>query len=233
MCDLCYTTHKLYSNSSLPPMDHGQLTRKQLEFFNYILEYKKEQQIWPTYSEIAQKFDYKSPNSVTQNIKSLLKKGYLIKTNDEEYEINPNYGEAQEPTYGGIPIRGIITAGYLQEAVEANLGNITLDMLFPHMDSMFALRVAGRSMQDAGIMDGDFVLLCDDDVEDGDIGAVLYNGETSLKRIYFSTNGLRLEPCNPEYSDISIEPEVFEEVRIIGKYVGHVNRGGIYKAKAS
>ena len=62
------------------------------------------------------------------------------------------------------------------------LGEITLETLFPNIDSLFALRVSGMSMKNAGIYDGDFVLLMDSDVKDGDIGAVLYNGETSLKR---------------------------------------------------
>lgn len=212
-------------------MDNAQLTRKQKEFFDFIIDYKKEHDVWPTYREIAEAFNYKSPNSVTQNIQALLKKGYLIKTEDDEYDIHPNYEEnlgIKKST--GIPVRGLIAAGYLQEAVEADLGSITLETLFPKMDDMFALRVSGMSMKDAGIYDGDFVLLMDNDVKDGDIGAVLYNGETSLKRIYQDKNGLRLEPANKEYDDIVIEPDVFEEVRIIGKYIGHVNRTGIHKA---
>lgn len=213
-------------------MDNAHLTRKQQEFFNYIVEYKKEYDVWPTYREIADHFDYKSPNSVTQNIQALLKKGYLIKRNDEEYDLPPSkkdmlYDSVDEP---GIPIRGLIAAGYLQEAVEADLGKITMSSLFPNLDKLFALRVSGFSMKDVGIYDGDLVLLMDSDVRDGDIGAVLYNGETSLKKIYWDENGLRLEPANEEYDDIVIEPDVFEEVRIIGKYIGHVNRQGFQRA---
>ena len=212
-------------------MDNAQLTRKQKEFFDFIIDYKKEHDVWPTYREIAEAFNYKSPNSVTQNIQALLKKGYLIKTEDDEYDIHPNYeGNLGLKKSAGIPVRGLIAAGHLQEAVEADLGQITRETLFPKMDDMFALRVSGMSMKDAGIYDGDFVLLMDNDVNDGDIGAVLYNGETSLKRIYYDKNGLRLEPANEEYDDIVIEPDVFEEVRIIGKYIGHVNRNGIHKA---
>lgn len=212
-------------------MDNAQLTRKQKDFFDFIIDYKKEHDVWPTYREIADAFNYKSPNSVTQNIQALLKKGYLIKTDDDEYDIHPNYeGNLGLKKTSGIPVRGLIAAGHLQEAVEADLGSITLETLFPNMDDMFALRVSGMSMKDAGIYDGDFVLLMDKDVKDGDIGAVLYNGETSLKRIYSDKDGLRLEPANEEYDDIVIEPDIFEEVRIIGKYIGHVNRTGIHKA---
>ncbi|MTI89729.1 MAG: repressor LexA [Balneolaceae bacterium] len=213
-------------------MDNAHLTRKQQEFFNFIVDYKNEHDVWPTYREIADHFGYKSPNSVTQNIQALLKKGYLIKRNDEEYDLPTDkkslIGESEEKP--GIPIRGLIAAGYLQEAVEADLGSITMDTLFPHLDDLFALRVSGFSMKDVGISDGDFVLLMDTDVRDGDIGAVMYNGETSLKKVFWDDNGLRLEPANEDYDDIVIEPDVFEEVRIIGKYIGHVNRQGFQRA---
>lgn len=212
-------------------MDLAQLTRKQKQFFDFILSYRDEYEVWPTYREIADHFDYKSPNSVTQNIQALLKKGVLVRGDDDEYDLHPNYrNEPEELQQPGIPIKGLIAAGYLQEAVESDLGTITLDTIFPNLDKMFALRVAGMSMKDAGIYDGDFVLLMDSDIKDGDIGAVLYNGETSLKKIYHDQSGLRLEPANEEYSHIKISPDVFEEVRVLGKYVGHVNRTGIHRS---
>lgn len=210
-------------------MDHVQLTRKQKEFLDYIVSYKSEHAIWPTYREIADRFGYKSPNSVTQNLQALLKKGYLIKKDDEEYDLAPQCDVRTPDSEAGIPVRGLIAAGSLQEAVEANLGTITLEYLFPNLNRMYALRVSGTSMKDAQIEDGDFVLLIDDDIKNGDIGAVLYNGETSLKHIYYDKDGLRLKPANEKYKDILIEPDVFEEVRILGKYVGHVNRSGIYR----
>ncbi|MEP1150864.1 MAG: repressor LexA [Balneola sp.] len=214
-------------------MDNAHLTRKQQEFFNYIVEYKKDHDVWPTYREIAEHFDYRSPNSVTQNIQALLKKGFLIKRNDEEYDLPSEKKKNLLEEYDdqdGIPIRGLIAAGYLQEAVEADLGKITLSSLFPNLDQLFALRVSGFSMKDVDIYDGDLVVLMDTDVKNGDIGAVLYNGETSLKKIYWDNNGLRLEAANESYDDIVVEPDVFEEVRIIGKYIGHINRKGFQRA---
>jgi SOS regulatory protein LexA len=215
-------------------MDLAQLTRKQKQFFDFILSYREEHEVWPTYREIADHFDSKSPNSVTQNIQALLKKGVLVRGDQDEYDLHPSYRKTKKDRTlyqeQGIPIKGLIAAGYLQEAVESDLGSITLDTIFPHLDKMFALRVSGMSMKDAGIFDGDFVLLMDSDIKDGDIGAVLYNGETSLKKIYHDQSGLRLEPANEEYSHITISPDIFEEVRILGKYIGHVNRSGIYRS---
>jgi repressor LexA len=200
------------------------------EFFDYIVNYRNEHDIWPTYREIADEFGFKSPNSVTQNLQALLNKGYLIRGDDNEYEINPRFDNGfQNRNASGIPIRGIIAAGLLQEAVEADLGNISMQKLFPDLEKTFALRVSGSSMTEAGINDGDFVLLVDNDIRNGDIGAVLYNGETTLKRVFFTSDGLRLEPANEAMSDIVIEPDIFEEVKIVGRYVGHVKRNGFYR----
>lgn len=210
-------------------MDNNQLTRKQKQFFDFIISFKEEHDIWPTYREIADEFGFKSPNSVTQNLQALVRKGYLVKTDNHEYELAPGHKEISSRRQGGIPVHGLIAAGSLQEAVETDLGTITLDYLFPNIDRIFALRVSGSSMRDADIKDGDFVLLMDDDIKNGDIGAVLYNGETSLKHIYYDQNGLKLKPANKDYEDITVEPGIFEEVRVLGKYVGHVNRSGIYK----
>ena len=101
--------------------------------------------------------------------------------------------------------------------------------MFPNLDRIFAIRVSGKSMSGAGIEDGDCVLLIDDDIPDGGIGAVLYNGETSLKYIYHDENGLRLEPANPDYDAIHISPDIFEEVKVLGRYVGCVTSGGIFR----
>lgn len=210
-------------------MDNVHLTPKQKEFFNFICDYKQEHEIWPTYREIADEFGFKSPNSVTQNLQSLVKKGYLVKGDEDDYELNPKYESPKQET-SGIPVRGLIAAGSLQEAVDMDLGSITLGYLFPDMDKIFALRVTGQSMIDAGIFDGDFVLLTREEPANGEIGAVLFNGETSLKRIYKNAEGLRLEPANKEFSDIDITPGESEEVNVLGKYIGRVNKSGIFKA---
>jgi repressor LexA len=207
-------------------MSRKKLTAKQHAFLQYIVESLHENGVWPTYRELVDHFDFRSPNSVTQNLQALHKKGYLRRDDSGYHLVLP------EQKVPGIPVKGIITAGRLQEAVEADLGTITLETLFPEIDRLYAIRVAGDSMVGAGIEDGDYVLLMDDDIPNGGIGAVLYNGETSLKRVYYDMNGLRLEPANSQYSDIYIRPDVFEEVRILGRYAGHVNRTGIYTRTA-
>ncbi len=210
-------------------MSRKKPTAKQHAFLEYLKTHVHDTGVWPTYREIADHFDYRSPNSVTQNLRALHKKGYL-RHGKNGYEFSEKVALAEEPV--GIPIRGVISAGQLQEAVEADLGTITLETLFPNLDRIFAIRVSGQSMQGADIHDGDFVLLIDDDIPEGGIGAVLYNGETSLKRVYHDRKGLRLEPANEAYDAIYIEPDVFEEVHKLGRYVGHVNGEGLFKRSA-
>lgn len=206
-------------------MSRKKLTSKQHAFFQFISRFVRENGVWPTYREIVDRFRYRSPNSVTQNLQALHKKGYLARDPDGYHLID----ERESSEQAGIPILGIISAGRLQEAVEANLGTITLEMLFPNLERVFAIRVSGQSMSGAGICDGDYVLLIDDDIPNGGIGAVMYNDETSLKRVYHDENGLRLEPANDEYPAITIQPDIFEEVVVLGRYVGHVNSNGIFR----
>jgi repressor LexA len=205
-------------------MSRKKLTSKQHSFFQYLSRFVRDHQVWPTYREIVDHFGYSSPNSVTQNLQALFKKGYLRRDGDGYHLVDERHSNGD----AGIPIMGVISAGRLQEAVEANLGTITLETLFPNLDRIYAIRVAGQSMIGDHIEDGDYVLLIDDDIPNGGIGAVLFNGETSLKRIYHDHDGLRLEAANEEYANIYIRPDIFEEVRILGRYVGHVNKNGIF-----
>ncbi len=206
-------------------MTRKNLTSKQYECLRYISDYVRKRRVWPTYREIADHFGFRSPNSVTQNLEAIWKKGFLSYGSRGYRLLDEDDFFTGAP---GIPVRGVISAGRLQEAVEADLGTITLETLFPNLDRIFAIRVSGQSMIGADIHDGDYVLLIDDDIPNGGIGAILYDGETSLKRIYYDGDGLRLEPANEEYADIRIRPDIFEEVRVLGRYVGHVNHSGIH-----
>jgi repressor LexA len=211
----------------------GKLTLRQQEVLQFIIDVVAETDEWPPYVEIMDHFGFASPNSVTQYLKALHKKGHLVRKEDAKNDGKRSYRLAPQHVTppAEIPIKGVIAAGRLQEAVAVNMGSLTLDYIFPDLERIFALRVAGESMRDAGIHDGDYVLIMNEDIPEGGIGAVLYNGETSLKRVYHDPEtGLRLESANPEYDDIHIEPGLFEEVTVIGRYVGHVDtRAGTYK----
>jgi SOS-response transcriptional repressor LexA len=163
---------------------------------------------------------------------ALVEKGYLRKDGPEHYTFRSTLDvwPGSENAGSSIPILGEIAAGSMQEAIETDLGELTFDHLFPQAENVFALRVKGMSMKELNITDGDFVLLSNTELRNGDVGAVLYNGETTLKKIQKEKNRLRLKPANPDFDDIIIEPDESEEVRILGKYIGHLNEQGLFKS---
>lgn len=210
-----------------------QLTDKQQQFYDNLVAFFRKHLRLPSHREAAEHNDFKSANSSVQYHKALVEKGYLKKDGPENYtftsplDVWPGDSQAES----SIPILGEIAAGAMQEAIESDLGELTFKHLFPNTENVFALRVNGMSMKELNISDGDFVLLSKTELKNGDVGAVLYNDETTLKRIHKEKNKLRLEPANPEFDDIVIEPGEAEEVRILGKYVGHMNEQGIFKSQ--
>lgn len=209
-----------------------QLTHKQQQFYDSLVTFFKKHLRLPSHREAAKINNMKSANNSVHYHKVLVEKGYLKKDGPENYtfcsptDVWPG-GDNDGST---IPVLGEITAGAMQEAIETDLGEVTFGHLFTNLESVFALRVKGMSMKELDISDGDYVLLSKTDLQNGDVGAVLYNGETTLKKIQKEKNQIRLIPANAEYDDIIIEPDEAEEIRILGKYVGHINEEGIFRS---
>lgn len=210
----------------------GKLTAKQQEFYESLVRFFRRHLRLPSHREAADLNEFKSANSSVQYHRALVQKGYLKKDGPENYtfrspvDIWPGSGD----TGSAIPVLGEITAGAMQEAIQSDLGELTFNHLFPNAENIFALRVNGMSMKELNITDGDYVLLSKTELRSGDVGAVLYDGETTLKKIQKEDQKLRLVPANPDFDDIVIEPDESEEVRILGKYVGHMNERGIFKS---
>jgi len=209
-----------------------QLTPKQQQFYGSLIGFFRKHQRLPSHREAADINGLQSKNSSLQYHQVLEEKGYLEKDGSGTYRFSsavdawPGSDEAGT----SIPVLGEIAAGTMQEAVEADLGEITFSHLFPNAKNVFALRVKGMSMKELDISDGDYVLLSKTELRNGDVGAVLYNGETTLKKVHKEKSQIRLKPANPEFDDIIIEPDEAEEVRILGKYVGHINQQGLFKS---
>lgn len=116
-----------------------------------------------------------------------------------------------------IPLLGEIAAGvpiYAEEQADV----IGCD---EELKCDFALKVRGDSMIDARIHDGDIVFIRrQDDVDDGDIAAVLLDNEATLKRVYHIQNGLQLLSANPKYAPMVFTLPECDSIRILGKAVG-------------
>lgn len=209
-------------------MSRKKLTAKQHDFLQFLKQHKRDTGVWPTYREITDHFGYRSPNSVTQNLKALCKKGYLVYDDEKGYQFAPGHA----PQEAGIPVKGVVSAGTLQDAADGVPIAITLDLLFSNLEQVFAVRMEGQSLQSTKINDGDYLLLVDEDIPEGELGAVLYDGKTMLRHIYHEEEGLRLEPASEEHDALHVQAETpNEEVQILGRYVGHVNERGIFKRR--
>ncbi len=121
----------------------------------------------------------------------------------------------------GIPLVGHIAAGRPQIAMQDTDEIVPVSPeLFPGSE-LFALRVKGESMKNAGILPGDIAVMNhQNDVADGEIAAVLVDHEATLKYIYRHRRSVTLRAANPAFPDIVIRNDGQPSVQILGKYVG-------------
>lgn len=187
------------------------LTEKQKKILDFIKVYIKENGYPPTIKEIMNKFSFSSPTSVISHLKAIEKKGYIKK-----FE-KISRGIVLNEQILNIPVLGRIPAG-IPNIQEENLeGYISADKNLIGEGEFFSLIIKGDSMKDAGIFEGDYVVVKKDtEIKDGDIAVIFYNGEYTIKYFYKRKNYIELKPANPSYKSIIIK----ENPVIIGKVVG-------------
>jgi len=124
-----------------------------------------------------------------------------------------------------VPIVGKISAGLPILAEENIEGSLSVDsLLIKNPDKIFALRVKGTSMINAGILDGDFVLVHQQSTaEQGEIVVALIENEATVKRFYVDKNKIKLKPENGTMESILIDPRK-NDVKIIGKVQGVIRK---------
>lgn len=188
------------------------LTTKQQEVLDFIRR-RKHENIPPTIREIAGHMGFSSTGTVRDYLEALEKKGYLKRSNNLSRSI-----ELLRDNYGKIPIIADIAAGKPNLAYEDIQGYVGTEDLFLSrisQDDVFALKVKGDSMIEAGILEGDIAVIRKQPTADhGDIiAALLDNNEATLKRLKKRphTNGFFLEPANKNYRPIE------KSFSIIGK----------------
>ncbi|HOK56721.1 MAG TPA: transcriptional repressor LexA [bacterium] len=187
------------------------LTEKQRKIFEFINDYIIKNGYPPSIKEIMKHFSFSSPTAVVSHLNALEKKGYIKR------EEKTSRGIILKKHFLNIPVIGRIPAG-IPNIEEENLeGFISVNGQFLGKGEFFSLIVKGDSMKDAGIFDGDYVIIRKNaEVENGDIAVVFYNGEYTVKYFYKRKNFIELKPANPSYKSIIIK----ENPLIIGKVVG-------------
>jgi len=184
------------------------LTERQRRVFDYLVEFLQERGYPPTLSEIAVELGL-SRVGVMKHLLTLERKGYIRRSRRaRDIEL------IGLPRSMGVPVLGRVPAGEPLLAVENIEGMMAIDSTIARGENLFLLKVKGESMIDAGILDGDFVLVRPQStVEDGEIVVALIEDEATVKRFFKEPDGIRLKPENPALSPIIVRNG---NVRIVG-----------------
>ncbi len=189
------------------------LTFRQQQILTFIQERSNEQGFWPSIREIQHEFSFKSTNAVVGHLRALERKGFLERQPHQARAFRLRLPEDSEPGSDDhldvvdIPVMGNIAAGY-PDRVESGgqIDTLQVDTFTARQRRnrrTFAIRVRGESMINAGIEDGDTVVVEAREPKDGEIVAALIDGETTLKRfIRPQGNPPYLKAENPDYPEL-------------------------------
>ncbi|MCX5696069.1 MAG: transcriptional repressor LexA [Candidatus Omnitrophica bacterium] len=187
------------------------LTPKQEKVLNFIRK-KVGERLPPTIREIAGELGFKSTGTARDYLKALQQKGLVRRMNNKSRALELT----ERASCNKIPIIGTIMAGKPNLAYEEIQGYVDVDNLFLGrlgFDDVFALKVKGDSMVNAGILEGDVAIIKKQPYAENNaiVAALLDDNEVTLKRLIRKSNKYHLEAANPNY------PPIFEEFKVIGK----------------
>ena len=177
----------------------------------------------PSIRQIGTALGISSTNGVRLHLQALQKKGYIRRSQRTSRGIVSlnRLSTAASPsrsTTVDIPILGRVAAGTPIMAAENHEGSLTLDASLIKNQESFALRVNGDSMINAGILDGDIVVVrLQQGADNGDIVVARIGEEATVKRFYREKDAIRLQPENP-----SLTPIYSTDVEICGKVIALV-----------
>ena len=224
------------------------LTRKQLDLLNFINKRLTRDGVPPSFDEMKEALNLASKSGIHRLITALEERGFIkrlanraralevLKLPESAAPAAPPRGrqvfrpsvvgkEMPAPAMSGqtIPVLGRIAAGVPIEAIQHETNRIRPPADLPEGDEHFALEVKGDSMIDAGIHDGDLVILKrTEDAHSGDIVVALIDEEeATLKRLRKKGASIALEAANPAYETRIFGPD---RVRIQGRLVALVRR---------
>jgi repressor LexA len=203
------------------------LTPTQEKILNFITETIRDHDRSPTIREIGERVDISSTNGVRYHLTILEKLGYIrrnrgISRGIEWLEHHPA-AAGKRPEAGSvteIPFVGSVAAGRPILAVENIEGVLTVDEMLTKSKECFALRVSGDSMRDAGILNGDVVVVNPQpSARTGDIVVALLDDEATVKTYVSQKGAVVLRPENPDFDEIVLDGGR-GDVRVLGKVVG-------------
>lgn len=201
------------------------LTKIERRILNYLVDYLKENTYQPSIREIGKRFGIKSTKTVSEHLQSLADKGHIERDASRSRGVRI-VGMNLYPAVVSAPLYGKIAAGtpallrdHVREVYE-------LDRKLVGSADAFVLEVKGDSMIDAGIDDGDLIVVepvSDADVRNGEIVAARIDGESAVKRYFEGSDGtVTLQPANSNYPPILVHEH--EDFTVLGRVTGLFRR---------
>ena len=200
------------------------LTKRQQEIFDFIRKYSAKYGYPPTVRDIGKAVGLASSSTVHAHLANLEKIGLLRRDPSKPRAIellDRAVGSAVDSVRGlvasdGLPLLGSVAAGHPMLAEENIEEYVQVPALAGGSDGQYLLRIRGDSMIEAGIIEGDFVVVRPQETaEDGDIVVALLGEEATVKRFFREPDHVRLQPENS-----TMEPIRSKEVKVLGRVVG-------------
>lgn len=194
------------------------LSQKQIEILKFIKAEIQKKGYPPAVREICNGVNLKSTSTVHSHLEKLEHKGYIRKdpTKPRAIEVLDKFDMPINNNVVNVPIVGKVTAGQPILAVENIEDTFPVPKDLVDENNVFMLKVQGESMIDAGIYDGDFVLIKQQsDAINGEIVVALLEDSATVKRFFKEKDYIRLQPENQ-----SMSPIIAKDVKILGKVIG-------------
>ncbi len=198
-----------------------ELTKKQYDVLQFIKKYTVEHGFPPSIREICSGLGLSSPATVHVHLKHLIDAGCIRKTDSKFRTIEilvDNEFEEQNEQIIQVPMLGKVTAGNPIEAIETPNDFFSLPAsLVPQNEEVFTLKVSGESMINAGILDGDIVIIKRQKTARNNqiVVAMTEENEVTLKRFYKEKDHIRLQPEND-----TMDPIILNNCTILGVAIG-------------
>lgn len=196
-------------------MSKGKISKKQEEILEYIKSQILERGFPPAVREICEAVNLKSTSSVHSHLETLEKNGYIRRdpTKPRAIEILDDTFNLTRREMVQVPIIGRVAAGEPLLAQENIEDYYPIPVEFMPNNDCFMLKVRGESMINAGIMDGDYVVVSKcNTASNGEMVVALIDDGATVKTFYREEGFIRLQPEND-----SMEPFILEDVEILGK----------------
>lgn len=204
-------------------MSRGKISTKQQEILEYIKNQILTRGYPPAVREICEAVHLKSTSSVHSHLETLEKNGYIRRdpTKPRAIEIMDDFYGLTRKEVVNVPIVGTITAGEPILAVENIQGYFPVPVELMPNEQSFILNVRGDSMINAGIFDGDQVIVKQQPTaNNGDIVVGLIEDSATVKTFYKEDGYYRLQPEND-----ALDPIITDTVEILGKVIGLIRMG--------